>query len=170
MVQNRVNTDMAITKLSSAMVVFGLINQSSGALRRTFRLKTRCKWNWMGVYRHMDDTTGAVWRHVVFFSVGFLTCEEGVPSYFNCSGFAWNTVYPWDSKRVLWTRILHPPLHLHSGEWVFIFGWTMPLRRRLSSVPHFSLLTPTGRGRCHIESGSARGFFQLMREFFLSTM
>ena len=35
---------------------------------------------------------------------------------FNCIGFGSNTFYPWDSRSVLWTQTLHPPLYRHSGE------------------------------------------------------
>ena len=44
---------------------------------RTFRLKTWCKWPCLKLnfnvwaYGHLDDTTGAEWRHCVFFSVLF---------------------------------------------------------------------------------------------------
>ena len=31
-------------------------------------------------------------------------------------GFSSNKVYPWDSRDVLWTQTLHPPLHRQSGE------------------------------------------------------
>ena len=42
--------------------------------------------------------------------------EEVVTIYFHCIGFGCNTVYPWNSRSVVWTQTLHPPVHLQSGE------------------------------------------------------
>ena len=62
----------------------------------------------VGACRHMDDTTQVVWRHVMFFCC-VITSEEGFAIDLNCVGFGCNTVYPWDSIRVLLTQTLHPP-------------------------------------------------------------
>ena len=54
--------------------------------------------------------------------------EESITSYFNCIGsgctFGASGV---NSKSVLWTQTLHPPLHWHGGEYIlnevsFFFG------------------------------------------------
>ena len=35
---------------------------------------------------HLDDTRGAVWRHVMVFFCCFIRSEEGVQSYFGIRG------------------------------------------------------------------------------------
>ena len=55
-----------------------------GGYQRIFRLKTRCKWRCFELnmnactYGHLDDTTRALWRHVVFFFCCFIKSEKGV--------------------------------------------------------------------------------------------
>ena len=39
----------------------------------------------------------------------FFTFKESVTIYFGSIGFGCHTVYPWNSKSVLWTLTLHPP-------------------------------------------------------------
>ena len=61
----------------------------------------------------------------------FFTFEESVSIYFNYIGFGCNTVYPWNSKSVLWTQPLHRPFHQHNAEWIMsefkCLGWSIPL-------------------------------------------
>ena len=67
-------------------------------------------------YRHLDDTTGAVWRHLQIFFSCFFMSEESLTSYFICIRFSSNELYLWNSRSVLWTQTLHPTLHWQSGE------------------------------------------------------
>ena len=68
------------------------------------RLKTWCKlprfksnMN-VGACGHLDDTTRAVWRHVVFFLFYYV---------WSSGHLGWNTVYPRNSSSVLWTGTCH---------------------------------------------------------------
>ena len=75
-------------------------------------------------YRHLNETTGAEWRHFMVFFCCFFTFEEVVTITFNCLGFGCDAVHPWDSKSVFWTQPLHPPFHRRRGEYImseFIF-------------------------------------------------
>ena len=73
----------------------------------------------------------------------FLSCsirfEEVVTICFHCMGFGCNAVYPWNPTGALWTQTLHPPPPSAQGwvdnEWIFIFGWTIPLRREKHPQP-----------------------------------
>ena len=103
---------------------------SSGAAfvcgsQRTFRQKTQVEFECRGL-----RTLG--WHHRSSMQDCFYTFEELIPSYFNCIGFGCNAVYPWNSKRVLWTQTLHPPLHQHSSgvdnEGIFIFWVNYPFK------------------------------------------
>ena len=71
---------------------------------------------------HLDDTTGAAWRHVMFFLLFWYVWSLG-HHWLQVYWFRCYKVYFWDSRSVLWTQTLHPPpppppppLHRHSGD------------------------------------------------------
>ena len=68
----------------------------------------------------------------------FIMFEVVVTIYLNCIGFGCSTVYPWNSKGVLWTQTLHPPpppplaQWRVDNEWLYIFLWIIPLSTHTS--------------------------------------
>ena len=81
---------------------------------------------------HLDDTTGAVWRHFIYI---FFTSEESVTSNFNCIGFGCNTVYPWKCFVDSNTSPTPPSAQWYvDDERTFIFGVNYPLKPMLLVV------------------------------------
>ena len=85
----------------------------------------------VGACWHLDDTTGAAWRHFKVFSSRLLTFEEVVPSYPNCID---STLTPFTldtPESVFWDSNTSPTPPSAwwwvDNEWSCIFRWTIPL-------------------------------------------
>ena len=105
---------------------FSLNVRSKGGCQRTFRLKTWRKWrsselNLNAVaYGHLDDTTGAVRRHLVLFCWLFFF-------------YIWRIGYHLLQLYWIWLQRVLPPetptvaKWCVDNEWILSFGWTVPL-------------------------------------------